>query len=353
MTFAIPTKQRSAILYGAVLLALTGMWWIAWLIAAHQYTATIDGWIEAGRKAGYEISYDDRTEFGFPRHVVLRFVNLRWKNADGIAFQAGDIDIGATLWQHQNFAAKFKGHAEIDAPLEAKGQSLLLAGESGSAEVSIGADGFWRFSRIALKNARIGRSPDYVFGADSVTATAERPDAEPKTHHDVGLTLSGSAENIVLPKAMPQSFGATAKKLEVNLRVMDAVPDFRKPASVDAWNKDSGVVEFDTLHIEWGPLLLAAKGTMGFDDDLQPEGAFSSTLGNHAQALRALMNAGFIAATQETMLQSAMKLFAKPSKSDDIDGVEIPIAVQLGGLFLGPVRIFAFPQIEWPKEPKP
>src|SRR5262249_38659530 len=131
-------------------------------------------------------------------------------------------------------------------------------------------------------------------------------------------------------------------------RVMDAVPDFRKKESVDAWNHDSGIVEFDNLHMEWGPLMLTAKGTMGFDDDLQPEGAFSSTIGNQDEVLKALMRSNFIAQRQEAMLSSAMSLFAKPSSVDSITGVEVPIAVQLGGLFLGPVKIFSFPQIEWP-----
>jgi hypothetical protein len=62
------------------------------------------------------------------------------------------------------------------------------------------------------------------------------------------------------------------------------------------------------------------------------------------------MDNGFIAPRQEGMLNSALSLFARPAKDGEGPGIEIPITVQLGGLFLGPVRIFTFPEIEWPKE---
>jgi hypothetical protein len=50
------------------------------------------------------------------------------------------------------------------------------------------------------------------------------------------------------------------------------------------------------------------------------------------------------------MLLSALDLFAKPSAHGD-KTLDLPITIQLGGLFFGPVRIFVFPQIEWPVEP--
>jgi hypothetical protein len=92
---------------------------------------------------------------------------------------------------------------------------------------------------------------------------------------------------------------------------------------------------------------MIAKGTVGFDDDLQPEGAFASTIGNQDKILEILTKAGFIAAGQQEMLSSAMRLFAKPSPIHGESGVDVPLAVQLGGFFLGPVKIFAFPPIEW------
>ncbi|MFY9288365.1 MAG: DUF2125 domain-containing protein [Alphaproteobacteria bacterium] len=331
----------------AIVIVVVG-WWGLWSLAAAQYRHVIDGWIESGRASGYEISYADRQLSGFPHEIVLRFSNVKWKNTDNIIFHADDIDIAALPWRWDVFDASFKHRVQIDAPIDAEGHALILAGEDGHARIELDKDGFWRFSHISLANAQFGQSPNYVAKAGYLDATATRPDIPPQDHHEVGLTLTGEAHNVTLPTAMPTPFGLNMPRVDVDIRIMGVVPDFRKEESVQAWNNAMGIVEFDKLHMDWGPLKLTARGTMGFDDDLQPEGAFSGAIDNHEDVLKALMDHDFIAKRQEAMLNSALSLFAKPSKFSGAAGIEIPMTVQLGGLFLGPVRIFTFPEIEWP-----
>jgi hypothetical protein len=340
--------KRNHLAVGIILAAgVVSVLWIFWFIGATRYQSVVTHWIETGRSQGYDISYDRREQFGFPHHTVLRFVNLHWKNTDGIEFHAGDLDISADLWQTKVFLAKFKGQVEIDVPVEGQGYSLILAGEGGEAKVTLADDGTWERSSIAMKSSRIGRAPDYLFLADDIKLSGTRPAKQPTTVKEPGLTLSGTAEHVTLPQAMPPSFGSKMPKLQVDLRVMGAVPDFRKKDSVAAWNKNYGVVQFDRLDLDWGDLLLTSKGAMGFDDDLQPEGAFAAVVAHQDRVFETLTKAGFIAASQQEMLTSAMRLFAKPASSNGVEGVEVPVAVQLGGFFLGPVKIFSFPQIGW------
>ena len=316
-------------------------------MVATRYQSAIDSWIAEGRAEGYQISWDSREQFGFPRHAVLRFVNLRWKNIDGIEFHAGDLDIGGELWQTKKFVAKFKGKVEIDVPLDGNRGQLILAGEGGTAHVTLTDDGVWEDCNIDMKAAQVGRLPDYVFVAGALNLTATRPDIPPSSIKEPGLTLMAEATDVSLPTAMPETFGPKIAHLETSMRLMGNVPDFRKKDSVATWNQSLGAANFDKLNMQWGPLLLASKGTIGFDDDLQPEGAFAATIGHQDQVLELLMKAGFIAESQQSMLGSAMHLFAKPTPIGGTEGVAVPVAVQLGGLFLGPVKIFSFPQIEW------
>ena len=332
---------------GIVLIAgVVSIGWLIWFVGATRYQDEIDRWMDVGRKAGYEIAYDRREQFGFPRHTVLRFVNLRWKNTDGVTFKAGDLDISADVWPTKNFTAKFKGKIELELPAD-DDHSLVLGGENGQAMVTLADDGLWEDCHLTMNAARVGRVPDYVFLADTIKLSAKRPAVQPMTAKEAGLTLSGEAEDVSLPDSFPESFGNKMPQLAVDMRVMGPVPDFRKKNSVTTWNKINGVVDFDRLDMELGPLLLTSKGTMGFDDDLQPEGAFAGVVAHQDKVLQTLMQAGFIPAKQENMLSSAMRLFAKPASVKGEDGVEVPVAVQLGGLFLGPVKIFAFPQIGW------
>ncbi len=334
-----------------MLVTLTVLWWGVWSIAAAQYRNVMDRWIDEGRASGYHITYDEHRLFGFPRRVTLRFSNVQWTNTDAIEFHADTIDIAAWPWQWQAFDVKFKNRVQITAPIDDTGQALIVGGENGRAHVELDGDGIWKLSRVALTDAAVGRTPNYVFRAAKLNVAVERPDMPPQNHKQVGLTLTASGENITLPAEAASPFGLTMPLLTVALRVMDDVPDFRKKESVAAWNRDMGVVEFDDLQMEWGPLALKAKGTVGFDDDLQPEGAFASVIGGPEAVLKALGEHGFIAAGQQEMLSSSLSLFAKPANvTATKSGIEVPIAVQLGGFFLGPVKIFNFPEIRWPEQ---
>ncbi len=336
----------------AVLLALSLAGWAYWSLSALAYRHAIDRWIEEGRAAGYQISYDDRQMFGFPRHLTMRLINVRWRNADGIDFRAQAMDLLSVSWIGHTFEARFKNHVSIAAPVDEDGHILMLSAESGHGHVTLDSEGFWRQAQLSLDDIQGGLAPAYLFHAEKLSLALARPDQPPKDHHEVGLTLEGAAETMTLPAAMPAPFGDKAAKFTARLRVMGPVPDVRRRASVEAWNKDSGIVEFDDFSLSWGVLSLASKGTVGFDDDLQPEGAFAGTVANPEKTLQLLMDKGFILLHDAGMLKSAMDLFARPSVRGT-PGMELPITVQLGGLFFGPIRIFTFPEIDWPKEPPP
>lgn len=344
----VPKKFYKLFLAGSIVLALLIVtWWCVWTLAVLEYQHVIDHIIDEVRGDGYEISYDDRRAFGFPNRVALRLTNLHWKNSDNIEFHTDDIDISSVPWMWRQFDARFKNGATLEAPLETGQQALHLSGNQGRAHVELDTNHNWRLGRIELTGAKLGRKPDTLFLVGDLILNAERPLEAPSSHMEAGLTLIGKADNIDLPNAMAVPFGAKMERLKIKFRVMGAVPDVRRRSDIEAWNKESGVVEFDQLDMTWGPLGLKARGTMGLDDDLQPEGAFSGNVLGHEAVLKALMEGGFIAPRQYGMLSSALAVFAHSSDSGADAGLEIPITVQLGGLFLGPVRIITFPEIFW------
>ena len=350
MKLPLLTPRKIILGTAALFLALIFADYIFWSLAAGQYRRALDGWIEEGRAEGFQISFDEQKIFGFPSHITMRFVNPHSQSADGISFRTDSMDITASTWNWSNFSVKFKNHVQITAPLDDAGHALTLACENGEAHIKLDSQAFWRQADLSLSNSTIGLAPDYLFQAGSLSASVARPALEPKDHTEAGLTITGEADNIITPDAMPTPFGKNAKKLSAHLRVMGPIPDVRRRDSVDTWNKASGIVEFDDFSAQWGVLELASKGTLGFDDDLQPEGAFIGNIGNPAQTMRALIDHNFITMHDQGMLSSVMSLFAKPSVGKE-KGMEFPITIQLGGLFLGPIRIFTFPSIEWPKEP--
>ena len=346
------TLMRRLIAVCITVLVLGGVGWGAvWATAMHRYHATLNEIIEATRADGYEITYDGESTGGFPRRTTVSVTNLSWKSPEGITFHTDAMDISSRMWVWRKFDASFSHGAEITVPLEAAGDALKLGAVAGHAHIELNADRLWQMGSLKLQQASFGRVPDYVFVAGELNADAQRPDQMPRSNADAGLTLAAFASDVTIPNGVHTPFGGHMESADVSMQVMGATPDVRRKSDVADWNKKSGVVSFDRLNLKWGVLNVDARGTMGFDDDLQPEGAFAATVFNYEPVMKALLDNGFIPEHQASMLNAALSFFAKGNKASGkggaSSGVEFPIAVQLGGLFFGPVKVFAFPEIEW------
>lgn len=351
----LSTKFVSATKTTISLVLIAGMMWSCfWGIASLHYVGLIDQWIAEGRSEGYDIRYDNRQLFGYPFKVALRFENLHWKNKDGISFKTGTIDISALPWQRYQYNTSFKHDVRIETPLPDSDQVMILSCQSGNASVTITPEGKWLESELRLEEAEFGRTPNFVAKARQMNLAISRPIPPPNDHHISGLTVAADIDELKVPAAIPSPFGDLVNKFAITAKVMGAMPDFRNPYAVKKWNDLSGIVEFERLHLISGVLDLDINGTIAFDDDLQPEGAFAGRLTEPKPVFKTLMDRGFIAQRQSSLLDTALRLFAKPShdRTDHPEAIDLPISVQLGTLYFGPVRILSFPPIEWPVIPE-
>jgi hypothetical protein len=347
MMLSLGKCRRFFIAASVMLASMLVVWWVAWTISASQYRNFIDNWIEVHRAQGYLVTYDTRDTEGFPRYVTLHFGNFVLQNPDGVKVHANDVLLAAFPWDWQHFDAKLKHGFELTIPFSNNKILLISTAATARNHTDLGDNGDWKFVSLLLTDAKGLWGQDPFFGAEKFEIALQRPDAPPKDHTEPGLTITGSAEKVSLPPGMDAPFGPMAAKIDTSVRVMGDVPDPRLRTSVAAWNAAGGVAEFDSFFLQWGPLVFATKGTLGLDDDEQPEGVFSGQIGNHEEVLRTLMANNYIPKRDAPMLNSALNLFSKHSKIGGKEGIDVPITVQLGGLFLGPVRVFEFPEITW------
>ncbi len=343
--FVLPLRTRVVVLPGAItFVAIVSI--SLWFVSAARYRALIDAWLNDRRAAGYVITYESRKLSGFPSNTAMRFINVQWKDPRGIVFRTGELNVAAKPWDFKNFRARIKGDASLAAPLEGE-RSLVLNGTDIEATVSLNAQDQWREAKLSMQSSTIGLTPRHLFHSGRLSAYVARPEREPQNHHEVGLTVAGEANEIDASSALPLPFGPKAKRFAVRMRVMGSLPDVRSRHSVDAWNESSGIIEFDEFSLTWGVLDLASRGTLGFDDNLQPEGAFAGTVAEPESMIKTLMDHQFIALHDMSMMAPAL---AEASGSDSREQI-FPITVQMGGLFFGPIRIFSLPAIEWPEPP--
>jgi Uncharacterized protein conserved in bacteria (DUF2125) len=339
--------KRFGIAAGVTLALMLAMWWVVWTIGAVQYRHFIDNWIETHRSLGYQVTYDNRETEGFPSTITLHFGNFVLTNPDGVKVHANDVLLSAFPWHWRNFEAKLKHGFELTIPFTNDKTLLISTDAIARNHTELRENGDWKFVNLELTDAKALWGEKPFFGASEFRIALDRPDSEPKDHTQPGLMITGSADRLSLPPGLDGPFGPQAAKIDVSLRVMGPVPDPRLKESVAAWNGSGGVVEFESFYLQWGPLVFAAKGALGLDDDDQPEGVFASQIGNHQEVLKTLLAANDIPKHDAGMLDSALNLFAKHSILGGKPSIDVPISVQLGGLFLGPVRVFEFPEIVW------
>jgi hypothetical protein len=329
------------------------LWWAVWSIAASQYRTFVDNWIATHHVAGYDVTYQSRDAEGFPFDISLHFTDFVLQNSDGVRIHANDVSLSTIPWRWHRFNAKLKHGFEIAIPFTGSKTLHIVTDETARDHTELAENGDWKLIDLDLADAKALWGDDPFFSADKFAIALDRPETPPQNSQEPGLTIAGSAANMIMPPGLDQPFGEKIAKIDVALRVMGDVPDPRKKESVAAWSNGAAVVQFDKFVLNWGPLLLSARGTLGLDDDLQPEGAFSADIGNHKEILKTLMAQNYIPKRDAGMLDSAINLFTKKVTVEGATGIQAPIAVQLGGLFLGPVRIFEFSDIKWGDEPPP
>jgi hypothetical protein len=286
----MPSARRrlTALISLLLLVAWTGLWFET----SNQFHEHLDAWIAAERVKGHDISFDDTHQGGSPFSVTKTYTNVRWKDGKGTNVRSDEVTLIERPW-------------------------------------------CWRSLEAVLHNAALARNASDVMTSETLDITILHPATPPKDHTETGLSLETEAKNISISAEHPLPFSDIIAHLKAKMRVMGLPPDIMEKASVASWNDESGVIEIDSLNLDWNPLALKAKGTLALDNDLSLEGAFSAAFGKRESVAKELVNKGWVALNDMDVLTTVLKI------------EKVSISFQEGMMFLGPVRIASFPPLTW------
>ncbi|MEQ9449282.1 MAG: DUF2125 domain-containing protein, partial [Rhodospirillaceae bacterium] len=120
-------------------------------------------------------------------------------------------------------------------------------------------------------------------------------------------------------------------------------------ATLEAWQADAGTLEVDALNLEWAPLSLMASGTMALDGSLQPVGAFNARFQGFFHALDALAEQGVVRSRDASMARVVLGLLTRTPPHGGPPELSLPMTLQDGKLFAGPVELMSVPTLRWPE----
>ena len=105
------------------------------------------------------------------------------------------------------------------------------------------------------------------------------------------------------------------------------------------------MLKIDTLHASWATLEIFANGTLALDDQMRPMGDLGTTLVGYDDALSIMGQGGYIKAKDAQAASFALNLLGGENAQGKKQ-ITIPLTMEEGRLFLGPVKLLKFDALE-------
>lgn len=296
------------LIVGALALAYGGYWFVGARAAERAGAAAA----EELRRRGWQVAYESLDTRGFPSRFDTTATGVDVTTPRGITWQAPfvqalalsyDPDEAIVVWPERQTLAW-------------RGAEAVVESREMRASVELGLGGTLDVETATLEAGptRIATGPDLWVGFERALAALRpaggRPDA-----FDVYAEASGVSLAPALRGSLPAQWPATLDRLS-----LDGLAHTR-----------DRLLEIEAAELSWGPLALAAQGTLA----VTPAGRLDGEI-----VLAVPDPAALADALEATPLGRAAGLLRSLP-----DGAELPITLRDGAVRLGPVPLGTLPAL--------
>jgi hypothetical protein len=319
-----------------------------WFMLARVVVADLADWAAFQRAQGYIVSYGEPARAsGFPLAVQ---VELRQPavTAPGARWRWQGPDTRLEVWPWAPFELLFAapGHHRIDVAGD-RPKQLTVDAPSVELEVDLRTDGPASGLRLTVQQAVAAGSrlaETRIAAASAVAQFPATPAADP-SRSSLDLTLEASG--VDLPADVEAPLGRRLDRLHVEAQVMGSIPPGLPHEAIPAWRDAGGDIEIRKGDLAWGPLALAAEGTLALDKGLQPEAAGTLHVAGLSEALDRLSAAGLVEERPVQLAKMMFGAFARPPAGGGPPEVQLPLTIQDGHLYAGPIKLARLHPFDW------
>jgi hypothetical protein len=330
-------SMRYLVLAGLILGALLG-YYVLWSHLSDQVAAEANAWMEAQRRLGRTVAHDGLRQWGFPYRLSLTYQNLRWHDPQSMAgwrLEADEVNAHLQLWKLDHVIFDLVGPQRIGWKEGDVEQQATLSTERFRASLVIDAAGNWLRVAADLNQPRLsGALNDWSAG--KLLLHARRAGNVPPS-----ADLAVQAEHLTLPPNL--SAGPLGREI-ASLKLVGTPRGtaFGKTPEelLASWRDSGGVVDFETIALQWGALRLNGDGTLTLDKQFRPLGALSGQMRGADAGIDALAAAGKMKPEEAAAAKAALSLIAQRDDKGE-SYLPVPLTAQDGRLFLGPVSLFS------------
>jgi len=351
-------SRRRLLIALVVVLAVSAGIVVFWHYASEAFRDGIEAWTVARRAEGIQANYASVVMRGFPFRLqaTLRDPVLSRPVAGGgspghnLAWEWRGSELGVSIrpWNPHRVDLSFPGTNQITVPFGERGVTVFAAAGSANATLDLNAAGMPASADLDFTDLDL-LSED---GEESVTVARTELSAvthtfDMPTHHNATFDLSFAGNGIELPKQWSPPLGTFVSVVECQASLMGMIPPGPPEKAAEAWRDEGGTIEVHRLHLEWGPLQIEAGGTLALDSHLQPIGALSAIVRGFSETVDALVAGGMVQAADGSTAKQVLGLLAKAPKHGGPPELTVPVTLQNGWIYVGPVALAQVSPISW------
>ena len=320
-----------------------GLWSFVWYAASAWVKAEVTGWVDNQRARGSVVEYGEMYTAGFPSRITLNLTDPHYSGpafGDVIEWKSDALHVSARPWTPWKLHVVASGKHDVmvaDGALRFTGSVEKLA-----ADVVLG-DVWPESLKLQMSGLSMNGS-----GPLSIERLRVQMTHDPSTQAGgTGLKLNVDGGNLVLPGVLPQPLGDRVQSIDMIARVTGAVVPGPAKVRVPAWRDSGGAIEFERLKFRSGPLGLAAGGTLAFDKNLQPQGAFTAKIEGLFQVLEILRARGIMSGGDAVAATMALSALSKRPQGGGAPFINVSATLQDRVLSLGPLKVLKMPILDW------
>ncbi|MBL4740385.1 MAG: DUF2125 domain-containing protein [Sneathiella sp.] len=326
----------------ALLIGGYSFWWNS---LAEIALAQVEGWKARQKETGYVITNTPPEISGFPYRVKLDIKKTVIENPSRFESYSATIhDIWAVVqpWKVNHVIFGIESPFQLFWMNKGTPKTATVSATKAFGSALFNNEG-------SLQNMAIDLTDVKATGLNNGPSRAERvqihkrPALTPAIADDTPQTQalqSGqyalTVDNLFLGERAEYPLGDTVEKIEILARLEGSLRDFQSKESILQWRDRGGVIDIEDAVISWGISKVSGNGTLTLDNKSRPMGAFSTKLVGFNSLLDLLARSGGLDPRAQKTAGFALNLLAKQD-SDGVRYLDIPLSLQDGGLYLGPL----------------
>ena len=290
--------NRRAVLILGTIVALLIAYTFYWFDVKGDVVARYNTWKSEQVAAGATIVCDMKSD-GFPFAVTLRCPDFKYERADAFRIAIPDLKLAV------NPLTPFRVTATSDSA-----------------------------SKFFFYKA------NYTFTTKGLMVSVARPLFKPRGKNDNGLFVQAHLTSLGLDENHKVALGNLIQDLSFKAKLKGIAPQLDNKKSIDAWRDSEGSIELDRVVLNWGSLVVNAKGNLTLDKTDQPNALLNSTISGYEQAIDVLREQNQVQPIVASVIKAALKLLEDPNApANEAKTIRVPITIKNNKLSIAGVDI--------------